>query len=530
MHPIVMGLESEYAFSAARAEGRARAVDPGELVHQLVGIVRTGQPWLPDPQSTGMYLANGARFYVDAGEHPEYSTPECASPWDAVRAATAGAAILADARDELERRSGLSIALSHRNVDYRSGQTWGCHESYAYSCDPDRMAQALTAHLVTRIVYTGAGGFDAHNGTDTFQISPRVPHLREVHSGCSTRTRGIVHSKDEPLCREPLHRLHLICGEALFSQRASVLKLGTTALLVRMIDAGALRDAPAFVEPLAAMQQYSRDTTLRHTAQLRSAKQVTALEVQRGLLEKVEQALGAPYLPEWAEAVCREWRAVLDVLAAGPAAAAGTLDWATKRLLFDEHRRTSARAPLGRVLNELYELDARFGEVGERGLARRLQREGLLEPSIFGADEVEQARLQAPEGRAARRGEWIHMLHTEPERYRCAWDSIIDVRDERRLSLMLDARQQKGWRSYADRKRDDFRSEIDRVLRQRRRTRAERETLERHELENILWSPRPSERSPGMLERFRALTGRSSPDDTPEPTDAPGDDEPELPF
>jgi proteasome accessory factor A len=274
-----MGIESEYAFSASRVEGAPPLDDVRALAQQLVEIVRERHAWLPDRQSSGMFLANGARFYVDAGDHPEYCTPECSAPAEVVGAVAAGARIIEDARVELERRSKRTIAISHRNVDYRSGRTWGCHESYSHKCPPERVWDELMPHLVTRVVYTGAGGFDARGPDNVFQISPRVPHLRLSLSGCSTSRRAILHTKDEPLCRENVHRLHLICGEALYSQRASILKLGTTALVLRLIDAGLEPGGDlSFARPLAAMRTFSRDTTLRRRMGRRTGRAMSALE------------------------------------------------------------------------------------------------------------------------------------------------------------------------------------------------------------------------------------------------------------
>jgi proteasome accessory factor A len=184
---MLMGIENEYAFSASRVEGAPPLDDVRALAQQLVEIVRERHAWLPDRQSSGMFLANGARFYVDAGDHPEYCTPECSAPAEVVGAVAAGARIIEDARVELERRSKRTIAISHRNVDYRSGRTWGCHESYSHKCPPERVWDELMPHLVTRVVYTGAGGFDARGPDNVFQISPRVPHLRLSLSGCSSR-------------------------------------------------------------------------------------------------------------------------------------------------------------------------------------------------------------------------------------------------------------------------------------------------------------------------------------------------------
>jgi proteasome accessory factor A len=444
---MMMGVENEYAFSASLPGGGAARVALDRLAQQLLEIVRHRHSHLPDVQTSGMFLANGARFYIDAGEHPEYSTPECSSPREVACAAAAGAAILEEARTELERRSGHSVVLGRRNVDYRTGATWGCHESYSHIRSPDEIWDDLLPHLVTRIVYTGAGGFTPGTPTADFQISPRVPHLMHVMSDNSTGSRGILHTKDEQLCREDRHRLHLICGEALYSQRANVLKVGTTALVLRMIDAG--RDIGAdlaFQQPLAAMQAFSRDPSLDCRRPLETSGHASAIEVQRALLERVEAELDQPFLPGWAESVCQDWRLTLDLLTEDPRLTASYLDWSAKKALFDQHRaERSPHLTASALRAELFELDARYGQLGPGGLAALLEREGLLDPPVLSADEIGRACTHAPAGRAARRGERIRALHPATERYRCHWDTILDTERERILQLSLDGAGVEQW-------------------------------------------------------------------------------------
>ena len=483
MKPIVMGLESEYALSPlgtvppADRQVDAEDIDCMErtsLVQKLVEFVGDEIPWLRDGQSQGMFMANGARCYVDAGAHPEYSTPECSSPRDAVLTASAGAAILADARDRLEQITRCGITLSHRNVDYATGQTWGCHESYSHAMDPQLVHPKLVPHLVSRIVFTGAGGFDAKTPDVPFHISPRVPHLEHTLSSCSTESRAIIHTKDEPLCREDQFRLHLICGEALYSQRASMLKLGTTALVLRLIDAECMDNDFALVQPVASMKRFSCDTTLSSTAKLRSGKKVTALEIQRGMLERVELAIGESWMPDWSEGICRDWRQTLDQLESDPMSAAPYIDWIAKLTLFEQLRQSSTGQSRADLQNQLYELDARYGEVGERGLGATLEREGLLEPGLFSAAELARARTHAPSGRAARRGEFIRELHSSQSCLRANWHTIVDRPRGRFLPLPLDDAEQGDWEELAP---DPLADELDLLVTGPDRTRSLRERL-----------------------------------------------------
>ena len=447
MRPPLMGIETEHAFSAWRVDGSDAEFNRNMLASALIDTVREHNAWLPDAASNGIFLGNGARLYVDAGDHPEYSTPECSSPREVICAAAAGDAILADAAAELGRRTGHVISLSRRNIDYRSGQTWGCHESYQHECPPETMWSQLLPHLVTRTIYTGAGGFEMRRGRPQFAISPRVAYLRQSFSDCSQRTRAIVHTKDESLCDEDVSRLHLVCGEALYSHRAAVLKLGTTALVVRMLDAGRpITGDLEFACPVSAMRAFSRDPTLGRRASIRGRGLCSALTVQRVLLERVEHALPESWMPDWAEDICKDWRATLDLLESDPDDTVGYLDWSTKQALFAQHR-ADRRGPgtEAALRDELFVIDARFTELGPDGLGRTLEEAGLLEPSIFTAAEIETARTVAPPGRAARRGQRIRELTHNAARYPCQWGRIADSETSDQIRFPLEDSEQGDW-------------------------------------------------------------------------------------
>src|SRR5437762_13076927 len=119
-------------------------------------------------------------------------------------------------------------------------------------------------HLVSRVVYTGAGGFNNLSKGIEFTLSPRVAHLNRGVSGESTHHRGIFHTKGETLAGHDYQRLHLLCGESVCSETAAWLKLGTTALIVAMVDAGlSPGDAVQPRSPLDAIRTFARDPTCK---------------------------------------------------------------------------------------------------------------------------------------------------------------------------------------------------------------------------------------------------------------------------
>ena len=313
----LFGLESEYAFAALSGKPGCGARMDG--VEQLMEKVRARVPFLPALDCGGIFMPCG-RMYVDSGRHPEFCTPECPNPWDAVRYVLAAEGLLASAAEEVEKLPDVrEVVISKCNVDYSgNGTTWGCHESYLYGTLKAPLADNLIPHLVSRLIYTGAGGFNSQSSGLAFTLSPRVWHLLVDTSGSSTSDRGIYHTKNESLSSGGYNRLHLLCGESLCSHLASWLKVGTTALVVAMIEAGLTPPAevrPA--DPLEAMRTFAQDPTCSAQVDTATGGRISAIQLQRRYLELAESHAGDAFMPPWAEEVCRQWRSILDRLEQG---------------------------------------------------------------------------------------------------------------------------------------------------------------------------------------------------------------------
>ena len=99
----------------------------------------------------------------------------------------------------------------------------------------------LTPFFVSRQVITGAGrvGIGQDGREHGFQISQRADYF-EVEVGLETTLkRPIINTRDEPHAdAEKYRRLHVIIGDANLSEISTYLKLGTTSLVLSMIEDG----------------------------------------------------------------------------------------------------------------------------------------------------------------------------------------------------------------------------------------------------------------------------------------------------
>ena len=456
------GVETEYPIVELNADHER--LDPARTASTLLCTIKKLVPHLRCAGNHDVFTANGSRVYVDVGLHPEVASPECSTPEEAVMFTRAGDRLLARAARAMEQAwagqgKNVEVVVWKANVDPRTKATWGSHESYLHEAPQALFAEQLISHLVTRIVYTGAGGFDNRASALRFVISPRACHLERTVSGSSTCNRGVFHTRNEPLAAGRHRRLHVLAGESLWSEMADYLRVGTTALLVAQIDAGRRPQTDLnLASPTKAMAAISADVSCATPVKLRSAEPVTAIAIQRRLLESVEADLGADHLPSWAPAVCERWRDVLDRLEAAPSSLVGVLDWPTKLAVLERQCGgeglewtysgesddgpphdlfvRSRRADDTEVTARLLETDLRFTRLDDSGIFAALDREGVPAHRIVSPDAIERAIHEPPStGRARIRAAYVERLASKSSAISCHWDRIIDHGNKKMLDL-----------------------------------------------------------------------------------------------
>jgi len=374
-------------------------------------------------------LTNGARYYVDHA-HPEISTPEVT---------TAREALVWDrAAEEIVRASMQHVRsllpeggeiIIHKNNSDGKGNSYGCHENYLLARETPfgRLAGQITPHFVTRQVFCGAGKVGCElpgRPPDhvAYQLSQRADFFEEEIGLETTLKRPIVNTRDEPHAdAQKYRRLHVIVGDANMSEVATYLKVGTTAIVLAMIEDDELGDDWLLGNPVAAIRQVSHDPTLRQTIMLRDGSRATAMEVQWGLLErarKYEQSHGLDCVGEdIGTDVLAKWETVLAGLEAEPHSVANWVDWVAKRRLVDGYAERHGIEPGSAKLKAI---DLQYHDLrSERCLALRA---GL--DTMVSADEVTRAMTEPPSTtRAYFRGRCLQKF---PDDVVAAnWDSLV---------------------------------------------------------------------------------------------------------
>jgi proteasome accessory factor PafA2 len=382
-----------------------------------------------DAGLANVILTNGARLYVDHA-HPEYSTPEVTNPRDGVLWDKAGERIMAEA----SRRAALTvpgqppIQLYKNNTDNK-GQSYGSHENYLMSrATPFAdIVRHLTPFFVSRQVVAGQGrvGIGQDGRGEGFQLSQRADFF-EVEVGLETTLkRPIINTRDEPHAdAERYRRLHVIIGDANLSETSTYLKLGTTSLVLAMIEDKFLTLDLSVEEPVASLRAVSHDPTLGHLLRLRSGRALTAVQLQMEYLEQarkyVENRFGDDVDAQTADVLDR-WESVLTRLEQDPMLCARELDWVAKLRLLEGYR---SRDGLGWHSPRLQLVDLQYSDVRpDKGLYARLVARGAMD-RLVAEDEVLSAADHAPEDtRAYFRGECLRRYPTQVAA--ASWDSVI---------------------------------------------------------------------------------------------------------
>jgi len=382
-----------------------------------------------DAGLANVILTNGARLYVDHA-HPEYSTPEVTNPRDVVLWDKAGERVMAEAsRRAAQAVPGQPPIQLYKNNTDNKGQSYGSHENYLMSRATPfaEIVRHLTPFFVSRQVFAGQGrvGLGQDGRGEGFQLSQRADFF-EVEVGLETTLkRPIINTRDEPHAdAERYRRLHVIIGDANLSEISTYLKVGTTSLVLAMIEDRFLTVDLSVEEPVSALRAVSHDPTLRHLLRLRSGRELTAVQLQMEYLDQarkyVEDRFGTDVDPQTTDVLSR-WESVLTRLEQDPMLCAGELDWVAKLRLLEGYR---SRDGLAWGSSRLQLVDLQYSDVRpDKGLHARLVARGAMQ-RLLAEDEVDRAIESPPvDTRAYFRGECLRRYPAQVAA--ASWDSVI---------------------------------------------------------------------------------------------------------
>jgi proteasome accessory factor A len=394
-------------------------------------------------------LDNGARFYVDHA-HPEFSTPECANARDVVIYEKAGDRILYESLEHANQvlQANQQMIVYKNNTDHK-GNSYGYHENYLLDRKVpfDMLHEHFATFLITRQIFTGAGKVGAENNTipATYQVSQRADFF-ETEIGLDTMLkRPIINTRDEPHAdKEKYRRLHVIAGDVNMSEFATYLKIGTTALMLSMIEDKFLHKDLKLQHPVTAMRAVSRDVRCRQPLLLENGKRYTALDIQYEYLNAARRYVGQhPELP-LADDLLEKWEDVLNRLRHDPLSLHRELDWVIKHAMIAQYQeKHHCEWDDPRVAM----LDLQYHDLRPRkGLYYLLERQGHVE-RIVSDDEIATAVTQPPtDTRAYFRGQCLQKYRSKV--FGVSWGAISFDTDEATVKRVLMPEPTKGSQKY----------------------------------------------------------------------------------
>ena len=392
------------------------------------GFLVEGEPERPSSnynRQLNKILPNAGRLYVD-GAHPEYSTPECSNPREVVLYERAGDHIVAECLAHLNRSLGDEEFLVYRNNSDGKGNSFGYHENYILprQIPFDEVAAILLSFFVSRPIFCGAGKVGAENGTDPihYQISQRADFFECLLDLNTMVNRPLINTRDEPHAHHSHYRrLHVIVGDANMSEVSTFLKVGTTAIIMEMLEHRWPLPHIDLADPVKSIKDVSRDLSVKISLPLKNGQHTTAIAIQRAFLQAAHDFYRTRELSPVTKEVLVRWETVLSVLERDPLKLRREVDWVAKHALIQSYM---DRKPCSWNDPRVAMMDLQYHDVRPtKGLYYTLERTGQMERLTLDL-EIERARRAAPDHtRAYFRGECLK--HLSRHVYGMSWTSVL---------------------------------------------------------------------------------------------------------
>lgn len=404
----IMGIETEYGITYT--DGHTRKLRPDEIARIMF------RPVVEKYASSNIFIPNASRLYLDVGSHPEYATAECDNLTQLINYEKAGDVIADNLAQDAEKtlhKDGIQgqVYLFKNNVD-SVGNSYGCHENYLVgrSMPLKALGKRLMPFLITRQLICGAGRIHHPNPVDKgesfplgYCIAQRSDHVWEGVSSATTRSRPIINTRDEPHANSHSYRrLHVIVGDANMAEPSIALKIGSTLLVLEMIEADFGLPNLELANDIASIREISRDATGSTVLTLRDGTTMTALEIQKVVFEHAVSWLEQRPEPEFSGTSNKEmarvidlWGRMLNAISSGDFSEVDTeIDWVIKKKLID---RFQQRGNLPLDDPKLAQVDLTYHDIRPgRGLFDVLQSRGMV--SRWTSDEAIAAAVDhAPE-------------------------------------------------------------------------------------------------------------------------------------
>jgi len=279
----------------------------------------------------------------------------------------------------------------------------------------------LIPFLVTRQIICGAGKVLQTPRGAVYCVSQRAEHIWEGVSSATTRSRPIINTRDEPHAdAERFRRLHVIVGDSNMSETTTLLKVGSTDLVLRMVEAGVVMRDLSLENPIRAIREVSHDMTGRRRVRLANGREASSLEIQQEYLGKAKDFVDRRGADPITQRVLDLWERTLRAVETGDLdLVAREIDWVTKYQMIERYRR---KYDLPLSSPRVAQLDLAYHDVHrKRGLFYLLQKRGAVE-RVCSDIKIFEAKSVPPQTTRARlRGEFIRRAQEKRRDFTVDW-------------------------------------------------------------------------------------------------------------
>ncbi len=409
-----------------------------------------------EPAQSGGFLMNGARLYIDAvGSHLEYATAECRQLKDLVANDRAGQRQIVRAINELGL--GEAVNIYNNSIDHFGGHTFGCHENYLVRAADDFLnisVPMLYPFLVTRQIFSGVGRVGGHilhagglrpsyeevmeNPVDyiwvshvysvspddrvEFQLSQRADHIIKTIASRVRFNRALINPKWEHFySHDGMTRLHLLFGESNQNEFAYALKVGTTAIVIRLLEDNLVPATITLANPLIALRDVSRDATYQWIVAMSDGSTISAIDLQRQYLAAAQVYAGESDQTDW---VLKNWEEILDGLEKDPLSLGDKIDWVAKRQIVEQYMSAEG---LGWDDDSLHSVDLEYHNIDpEKSLFHAWQDMGKTARILDDLDIVSAMTDPPQDTRAKGRAKLVEQVleRKNPRFYLFDWNGV----------------------------------------------------------------------------------------------------------
>jgi proteasome accessory factor A len=278
---------------------------------------------------------------------------------------------------------------------------------------------------VSRQVLVGAGKVLQTPRGAVYCMSQRAEHIWEGVSSATTRSRPIINTRDEPHAdAERYRRLHVIVGDSNMSETTTLLKVASTDLVLRMLEAGTVMRDMTLENPIRAIREISHDPTGRKLVRLANGREMSALDMQAEYFHRVHDFATRRGLLEDASGVPARaldlWERTLRAVETGDLSLVEReIDWVIKQRLLERYMK---RHDLALSDTRVAQVDLAYHDILRgRGLFTLLEAKGAV-ARVTTDLEIFRAKVVPPQSTRARlRGDFIKRAQERRRDFTVDW-------------------------------------------------------------------------------------------------------------